>query len=316
VTTFLAFPEMRRGWWAVAVVTDTALFSIPVSGQLVFAWGASLLLGAVACWRRGHRRWAIVLAALAQITHPAIIGPITLGLVVGRWRWEGDRRRLLRAYVAATVPAVPFGLLVLASPVAADASIGTKIGELAVTLGPRCLIVAVPAIGAVLVRRRVPELVAAVLSVMLVAATVVTWHVQDLTWAWGQISRSPDSVMADFARTPAFEPGRTYRVMQSRDGKVEMYEALKGGARLDGEFFPESLLRHGFANAAVYSSALRQRKVDVVVIFDRYTRNVHTNERRLLDDLARAPHACDGPRVCVRLKLRTSLFRVYDVTRS
>lgn len=313
VTTYLAFPELRRGWWAVVVLVNPALFSAPLSGQLPFMWGASMLLGAIACWRAGNRRWAIVLAALAQITHPAILVPITLGLFLGRLRWDDDRRRLVKAYVLATLPAVPFALLVLVSPVFVESSLATKIGELAITLGPRSLIVAVPVAAAMLTRPRVPDLVAVAACVVLVGATGLTWKAQDMKWTTAQLSRYPDSVMVDFTRSAEFEPGRTYRVLRSRDGKVSMYQVMKGGGTLDGEFFPESLLRRSFDDDVVYSAALRDRRVDVVVLFDSYRR---TNEAELLEGLARSSHPCDGPRVCVRLELEAPLYRVYDVTRS
>jgi hypothetical protein len=254
-----------------------------------------------------------VLAALAQITHPAILGPITLGVVGFRYWWDDDRKRLLQAYVLATIPAIPFALLVLASPVFVDSSFGTKVWELADTLGPRCLIVAIPVAAVLLTRWRAPEGVAALACVAMVGATALTWGNQDMTWITKQLSRYPDSVMTDFTRSKDFEPGRVYRVLRTaRDGKVAMYQVLKGGGRLDGEFFPESLMRESFTDEVEYSAKLRDRKVDVVVLFDSYGHN----EGAMLERLASTDHPCDGELVCVRLKVETPLYRVYDVVRS
>src|SRR5438094_809817 len=81
-------------------------------GQMPFLWATALLLGAVALWRRGRRVPAVVLAALAQVTHPAVLMPITAGLVAGWLPWEADRRALLRAYAVSALVALPAALLV------------------------------------------------------------------------------------------------------------------------------------------------------------------------------------------------------------
>ena len=60
--TLWAFPELRRGWWAAAVLVNPALVVASIIGQLPFLWGASMLVGAVACWRRRRYALAAVLA--------------------------------------------------------------------------------------------------------------------------------------------------------------------------------------------------------------------------------------------------------------
>ena len=76
VATFVAFPELRRGWWAAAVLANPAILEALLFGQQSFAWGAMLLLFGIAAWRRGHRAWAAVLVGLAQANHAAIVLPI------------------------------------------------------------------------------------------------------------------------------------------------------------------------------------------------------------------------------------------------
>src|SRR5262249_45403641 len=51
--TFWAFPELRRGWWAAAVLVNPALVVASIIGQLPFLWGASMLVGAEARGRGG-----------------------------------------------------------------------------------------------------------------------------------------------------------------------------------------------------------------------------------------------------------------------
>ena len=69
--TFVAFPELRDGWWAAAVLANPAIIESLLFGQQAFAWGAALLLFGIACWRRGRRLAAALLVGLGQATHAA-----------------------------------------------------------------------------------------------------------------------------------------------------------------------------------------------------------------------------------------------------
>ncbi|MDQ1520945.1 MAG: hypothetical protein QOI55_2018, partial [Actinomycetota bacterium] len=142
--TWWAFPELRRGWWATAVLVNPALVTGELIGQLPFLWAAALLIAAIGCWRRDRRTAAIVLAALAQATHPAVIVPISAAVVLGWVAFEPDRRALLRAYGLSLLPAIVAAWFVLRSPVFVESSLATKLGNFAGTVGPRSLIVAVP----------------------------------------------------------------------------------------------------------------------------------------------------------------------------
>ena len=52
VATYAAFPELRRGWWAAAVLANPAILEALLFGQQSFAWGAMLL--GIAAWRRNR----------------------------------------------------------------------------------------------------------------------------------------------------------------------------------------------------------------------------------------------------------------------
>ena len=43
LATFWAFPELRRGWWTVAVLVNPALVEALLLGQLPFLWAATML---------------------------------------------------------------------------------------------------------------------------------------------------------------------------------------------------------------------------------------------------------------------------------
>ena len=169
VATFAAFPEIgpkRRPILAAGVLVNPALLTSLWFGQLPFLWAVALLLFGVAAWRRrsvqsaaGRRRRpsgpttaqarrssasVIVLVALAQGTHPAIVAPMALALVIGWWHWEPDHRGLARTYAGSTLLALPAMWLVIASPVFDDASTNDKLVNFVETFAMRSLVVVVP----------------------------------------------------------------------------------------------------------------------------------------------------------------------------
>ena len=312
--TFWAFPELRRGWWAAAVLLNPALVSSPVIGQLPFVWAAAFLIVAVGAWRRGQRRLAVVAAILAQVSHPAIVFPLTAAVVLARLRWEPDRRGLMRAY-ALTLPFVGAALaMTFASPVFGDIPLSTELSTFVGTIAPRCLVIVVPVALLLVrrVRRRGGELGVAAL---LIAANIGLGPSLGMPWAWGALERTPDHRMERFTASPAFVPGAVYRVLRIADGKVAMYQTLRAGGRLDSEFFPESIARHSWADAAAYSRFLRQRHVNFVMIWRGYDRRYATNEHALLEQLA-ARHECSRQVVEVQLHGRTPDYDLYRVRRS
>ena len=300
LATFAAFPELRRHWWAAAVLVNPLLVAAPVIGQMPFLWATALLLGAVALWRRGRRVPAVVLAALAQVTHPAVLMPITAGLVAGWLPWEADRRALLRAYVVSALVALPAALLVYASPVFQEASLATKLTNFAGTVLARGVVVAVP-VALVALRRTGRQWPAVAAVVLLLLANVAVIGPLGGRYAWGALRRQPNETMLVVARRTGVVRGATYRVLRAGDGKVGTYQLMRLGARLDSEFFPESIDRRSFAGQEAYSAFLRRRRVDFVMVWATYDRKFRTNEHALLDRMSHvaAPTACDGSLVGV-----------------
>ena len=130
--TFLAFPELRHGWWAAAVLANPAIIETLLFGQQAFAWGITLLLLGIACWRRDRRLAAALLVGLGQATHPAIVLPIGVILVAAclAFRFVPDRQALLRWYALSVVIALPAVVIVFASPGYADSTIARPAREL------------------------------------------------------------------------------------------------------------------------------------------------------------------------------------------
>jgi hypothetical protein len=320
--TYWAFPELRRGWWAAAALANPALVAAPISGQLPFIWAMTMLLAAIACWRRGRHGAAVVLAGLGQATHPAVVLPIALLLVALWWRWEPDRRRLARCYAVSLLVAAPAAALVFVSPVVGDTPLDEAIANLLGTVSARGLVLLVP-IALVALRRRLREGAGAGRSlawlpagafaavVALNLALMETLHVPD---AVASLSRRPNTELLRFIHSPKFERGATYRVLRARDGRIGMYQLMLHRARLDSEFFPESQARQSWPTVERYSAFLRKRRVDVVLTYANYDRDRRTNEHRLLRELARRGR-CDRAHVGARLAHTGRGFEVYRIRR-
>ena len=301
--TFWAFPELRRGWWAVAVLVEPAMVSSPIIGQIPFLAGSALLLVAIGAWRRHRDVLAFVAAGLAQLTHPAVLVPLAAILVAGAFRWQVRRRTLLRLYAASLCVAIPGVIVMLVSPVFQETSLATKFIAFVGTIAPRSLLFLVP-MALVLLRRYASPLLAPVVVAALIAANALMWAPLGMRWAWRALHRRPDGRMVTFIDGPDFAPGATYRVLRLADGKVGMYQLLRAGARLDSEFFPESIDYRSWPSTAQYSTFLSHRHVDFVMLWHGYDRKFHTNEHALLDGMATT--GCSGG---IRI---TSVRRVHD----
>jgi hypothetical protein len=322
--TFWAFPELRRGWWAAAVLVNPALVVAAIIGQLPFLWGASMLMGAVACWRRRRYVFAAVLAGLGQATHPAVVLPMGIVLVASWWYWEPDRRRLLRYYAASLLPAIPAALLVFLSPVFGDSDPVVVATSFFGTLGVRILVLAMP-IALVIVQRRLrskptssraTSRFPAAVCLTLLLSNVVLAGPLEAQYSWGALGRKPDTQLLTFIKSSKFSPGAMYRILRAHDGKIGMYQLVQHKARLDSEFFPESIARNNWPDVVKYSRFLRNRRVDYVIIFRSYDREWRTNEHQLLRDMKKQSRGrCDEGRVGVHQVSAATTFDVYRIRR-
>jgi hypothetical protein len=312
--TFWAFPELRRGWWAAAVLVNPAFVEGLLLGQLPFLWAAAMLLLAVGCWRTGRRNAAIILAAFAQITHAPVLIPMTALLVLWWARYEPDRRALIKAWLISLIPAIPAAILVFVSPVTHSSFLWSLWIEIE-TVVLRSLVLVVP-IGLVYLQRRDSRVNApAVAAAVMVLGQIVTIPISGMSTGWGALNRVPDPVAAAIPRSSGFVRGATYRVLTFGDGKYGQYAVVRAGGRLDSEFFPESLYRRSFRDKAAYAKFLTDREVDYVLVDRRYGR-FRTNEQQLLDTLVGESNggACASG-LQVRQSSQSSTLDVYRVIR-
>lgn len=297
--TFWAFPQLRRGWWAVAVLTNPALVIAPVLGQLPYLWSAALFICGIGMWRRGKVALAVVLTCAAQIVHPAVTVPV-VALVVAVWLpfEERDRRwRLLGWWALSVVVSLPAIWAVLQSPVVAQTSAATQIVALIQTVAARVLVVAIPMGLVALHSQRRFTLSRATPAVISVVFVVLQWPMYvpyGMDFAWGALVRDPDPAIVGFADSGEVVAGDTYRVLSGRDGKYGLYAVAREGGVLDAEFFPEGLHRGGFSSLEQYARFLRDRRVEHVVVFDSYARHYRrSNEPEMIEEMA-ASGCVDG----------------------
>jgi hypothetical protein len=312
---FWAFPEIRRGWWAATALVNPALVIAPIIGQLPFIWGSAMLMAAIGCWRRQRYVEAAVLAGLGQATHPAVVLPVALILVIGRLKWEPEKRQLLKFYAISLVITLPATWIVFVSPVFVDSSAWTIIGQFFGTLVVRSFVFIVPILLVLFQRVRWSWLPAA-LFVFTLILNPALGDMLDTRYAWGALNRKPNTDLMQFVNSPEFEPKKTYRIIRAGDGKVGMYQIVRKGGRLDSEFFPESIDRRSWRDTAAYSKFLRTRRVDFVIVYDSYDREYRTNEHALLDELSESGLvSCDQNVVGARPLTQAEHFDVYTIRR-
>ena len=310
--TFLAFPELRQGWWAAAVLANPAIIESLLFGQQSFAWGSTLLLLGVAAWRRERPLLAAVLVGLGQATHAAIVLPIGALLVAACLPFVADRRALLRWYALSLLIALPAVVLVFVSPGYADATTRDRFVNFVGTLGPRVLLVALPVIF-VLARRTGIRAFAPLALVVALGVNVAFEKPLNVGWQWRGFTRTaPTASLDKFLGSSDFVPGATYRVLRgAADSKLGLYHVLRAGGRLDSELFPESMAVHSFASQPEYEQLLCDRHVDYVIAYYEYARTRRSNEIAVLKHLTTARN----PRVRLRTIDQGPSYIVYAVDR-
>jgi hypothetical protein len=287
VATYVAFPELRRGYWAATVLANPAILFSLLFGQQSFAWASMLLLFGIALWRRGHRAWAAILIGVAQLTHPVIVGPIALVAFICYIIFTHDRWAAVRWYAVSCVMALPALWIVVSSPGYSDSSPGHQIVNFWATLGPRVLIVIFPMFFAVVRRLEWPWTAPFALLMTLGATIPLLFPLNGIAQIRTLTKYDVDTASLDaYLHSPNFVPGETYRVLRGGDNKLGLYHLVRAGGKLDSELFPESMAMHDFKSVAEYEQLLCDRHVDQIIRYDSYDTARHTNEHEVITELA------------------------------
>ncbi len=319
VAGFWALPELRRGCWPALLLVNPPLVDALVSDQMSFLWAVVMFFAAVACWRHDRLWAAVLLCGLSQATHPPVMLPIAgLCVLIAQWRDPALRPRLLPAYIATVVIALPAALIVLLSPTVADTSRSVQLSNLLGTDVWRSGVIGLPFVLVWLQRHR--PAAARWLLPSLIVLNLLMLPPRDGFFAWGALLRRPDQSLLTYTSSSQFVPGATYRILRvaeglHSDGKVGMYQLLQAGARLDSEFFPESIDRRSWDSTADYARFLERRHIDYVLIYDEYDRHNGTNEHELLRQLAEQPVRLESLRLCTTLQVRQDGYDVFQVQR-
>ena len=304
VAALWAFPELRRPLPAAFFLANPLMVEAVLLGQLPFLWATAPWFVAIGLWRRGHLPWAVLFAAIAQGTHPAVVLPLAGLTVLGRLPSEERKLRLIAAYAVSVLLASPAIVLVLVSPVVEDSSFVSLIANFFGTVGLRAGVVLAP-FAIIWLDRHVPRTGMLGLVAVVALLNAVLVPIRDTGFAWHALARTPDTQLVPYLESTAFHKGATYRLLRIADGKVGMYQLIRHGGRLDSEFFPESIDRRSWPSTAAYQSFLAGRHVDYVLIYHAYDVRYATNEHALLNDLV-----AQG---CASLDASDPQFDVYHV---
>lgn len=279
-----AFPELRRPLPAAFLLANPLMVEAVLLGQLPFLWATAPWFLAIGMWRRGNVVLAVLFAAIAQGTHPAVVLPLAGLTVLGRLIFEPRRPGLVVAYAISVLLATPAIVLVLISPVVEDSSFVSLIANFVGTVGIRAGVVLMP-FAIIWLERKLSRRSMLALVATAALLNVVLVPIRDTGFAWHALARTPDTQLVPYLESSTFHEGATYRLLRIADGKVGMYQLIRHGGRLDSEFFPESIDRRSWPSAAEYQAFLVGRHVDYVLIYYAYDVRYGTNEHELLNEL-------------------------------
>ena len=305
--TAWSFPEVRRPLPFALLLVNPLMVESVILGQLPFLWASTIWFVAIGLWRRERFAWAVVVAALAQASHPAVVLPLAGLTVLGRLPFEPRWKRLFVAYCISVLVALPGIAMVFLSPVVEDNTLYSLAANFLGTVSLRAGVMLVPFAVIWLARSLSrPRLLAVISAALLLNVLLVPFR--NTSYAWHAFARTPDESLVPFLESSDFHPGETYRILRVADGKVGMYQLIQRGGRLDSEFFPESIDRRSWPSVDAYLSFLRGRKVEEVLVYFAYDARYLTNEHALLDDLT--------AKGCATRALRAADFDLYHVSDS
>jgi hypothetical protein len=276
-------PSVRRPLLLALLVLNPFFIEAVLLAQFPFLWASMFFFLGASAIKRSCWSLATVCLALAQISHPAILLPPVAVLCALTYR-RNRERQVLASYVLALALALPAVWLTLATPAISEGATASVLWNYLTTIAPRVLVLAAPVL-LVAFRRAIQRHAGWIAAVAVVLPAVLLPSLGDL-WAVRQLVRAPSTTAVAAVADDTFAPGAVYRVLDAADGKVSMYRALRAGAVLDADFFPESIIRQSWPDTEHYLAFLQARRVQYVMITRAYDRNFGTNEHALLETLA------------------------------
>lgn len=306
----LVRPVMRDPWFLLLFVINPFFIDAVYVFQYATLWTTAFFFLFVWAFERRRYLLAAVLLWLSVSTHP-IMGGLAAA-VYGVVILVRDRQRLrplllLAAPVA--IALIPVVWMMMLTPSIRENSLRTVVLSVLDVLPRRGSIILLPfafSVFAPFIRRSYRVTLgafalAAVLGVLFAGGPI---PITEGSY-YGAIHRSTD-IYASFFRSPQFQPGATYRVLEPNEREDGMYRFIRHRAILGNEFFSESTMRLNWTQPQL-RCYLAFKGIDYVVVEKAYLRQYHRNEEAVLQALV-----SEG-RAGVTFVDPAGKFTVYDV---
>ncbi len=302
-----ARPALRDPRLLTIIYINTFLIEGLVSFQMAFVWACGFFFLYVEAVDK--RRWMLssLLAVLAITTHPfagaAAVAAYTLYAGIRRPR---DIVPLGAAMGVAALAVVPFALYIHSAPAVASTRDKDLMGTLRFIARYRGLVVALP----LLVSAFAPAFRSMFLIVFIAMALSFAGRVEAKKVNTYGFDRNSHPFYGEFIKSPQFDRGLRYRVLEPNDREDGAYQLMRGGGVLTQEFFDQSQFRRWWNTPEQYTCFLGAKHVDVVLLEKDYPLKFSQNENVRLDELEKQGKAS------VIYRERRGRFTAYDVRRA
>lgn len=310
----LARPVMRDPWFILLFVMNPFFIDAVYSFQFATVW--SILFFFLFVWAFEQRRYtsSALLLWLTVSTHP-IMGGLAAGLYAA-YTLVSNRRQARPLFIISlpvVIALVPIFWMTLLTSALHENSLSTIALSVFDSVTRRGSIILLPFLFtqfAPHIRRLYMTSLACFTVVLGMGVIMATGPISIVQQAdrgsyYGAIHRSTD-IYSDFFRSPVFESGATYRILEPSEREDGMYRFMKHGAVLANEFFSESTMRRSWT-VPQYWCYVSYKDIDYVVMESSYLRLFRYNEGELLDSLVGANRAG------VVYSDPLGRFKVYDV---
>ncbi len=311
-TAGLVRPVMRDPWFLLLFLLNPLFIDAIYGFQFASLWSAVFFFSFVWAFERQRYLLTAGLLWLTVATHP-VIGAAAVG-AYGLCLLTFDRGRLrplITIGIPISIALIPIYYMELLTPSVRENSFFTIGSSTVLSIIERGTFLAMPfalsALAPQIRRLYRPVLAAGMVTAVVgvVALSGVIRYERAPGGYYGIIHHS-SNVYAEFFRSPEFQPGAVYRVLEPTEREDGMYRFIKHGAVLSNEFFNESVFRRPWTQSQ-YACYGAFKGIDFVVAEKVYVKRYGNSEQDLLRTLV-----SDG-RAIIVYNDPAGRFTVYDV---
>lgn len=308
----LVRPVMRDPWLMLLFLINPLFIDAVFAFQFAALWHSLFFFLFVWSFERRRYPLAILLLWLSLSTHPVVGGLILAGY--GICLLTFDRQKVVPLALVSAPAAIvllPQVWLGLQVPSARDAPPETIAGAVASATARRSSWIIYPlalTVLAPLVRRHYPAFLGALTAGLALGVVMLSGLVSYPNSPSGYVGiyHQPTYLYEEFFRSPAFQPGAVYRVLEPGEREHGMYRFIQNGAVLANEFFNETLFHRRWTGEE-YGCYGAYKGLDFVVVERAYVPQKDRGEEALLKSLESEGHAT------VVYRDPAGEFAVYDV---